>query len=114
MKRLAEKYNTENFKVLLLLKRFLDDIFSVLNITTKKLHQLLDEINNIHPSINLTMTHTSVEGEQEKDKCDCPEVSSIPFLDTLISIKDGRIVIKNPQTEISIYSQIAAILNPLL
>ena len=92
IKRLAEKYNTENIKVLLLLKRFLDDIFSVLNITTKKLHQLLDEINNIHPSINLTMTHTSVEGELEEDKCDCPEVSSIPFLDTLISIKDGRIV----------------------
>ena len=37
------------------------------------------------------MNHTSVLGEQEKDKCDCEPKSAKTFLDTLCSIKKGRI-----------------------
>ena len=60
---LADKYNNETIKAMQLMKRFLDDIFSIFNITTRKLHRLLDEINNINPNNKLTLTHTSVEGE---------------------------------------------------
>ena len=37
--------------ILLATSPFLDDIFSILNITNKQLHQLLEEINKIHPNI---------------------------------------------------------------
>ena len=91
IKSIANRYNTGENEALLLLKRFLDDIFSIFNVTTKKLHELLEDINQINPSIKLTLTHTSVPGEAEKDKCDCKPKSAIPFLDTMCSIKNGRI-----------------------
>ena len=37
------------------------------------------------------MNHTSLEDEDLEDRCDCERKTSIPFLDTLITIKDGRI-----------------------
>ena len=37
------------------------------------------------------MNHTSLKNEPEKDRCDCNETYQIPFLDTLISIKEGKI-----------------------
>ena len=73
------------------MKRFLDDYFSVFRGTTKEIHQLLKEINELHPTIKLTMNHTSVPGEALEDKCDCKDQDSIPFLDTLCTIKNGRI-----------------------
>ena len=57
----------------------------------KKLHKLLKDINEIHPSIQFTMSHTSVVDEAIEDKCDCTPQTSIPFLDTLCSIQEGRI-----------------------
>ena len=39
------------------------------------------------------MEHTSIENEPLEDKCDCQPKTSIPFLDTLLSIKNGRIEI---------------------
>ena len=60
--------------------------------STTTLHKLLDEINKIHPSIKLTMSHTSLSSENGSAKCDCEESDSIPFLDVLCSIKDGKIV----------------------
>ena len=88
-KSCKKNYIKENYQILF--KSFLDDIFSILYITTKQLHQLLQEINKIHPNIKFTLTHTSVEGELESEKCDCKPLSAIPFLDTLCSIKGGRI-----------------------
>ena len=73
------------------MKRFLDDYFSVFNGTTKQLHQLLEQINKLHPTIKLTLNHTSVPGEAKEDKCDCKSQDAIPFLDTLCTIKNGRI-----------------------
>ena len=88
---LAHKFDTNEQKVMQLLKKFLDDYFSIFNGSTKNLHLLWDEMNKISPSIKLTMNHTSILGENIEDKCDCKEAYEIPFLDTLCSIKNGRI-----------------------
>ena len=72
-------------------KRFLDDIFKVFNGTTKQLHQFLEEMNKIHPTLKFTMNHTSVDDEAAEDKCSCSNQKSIPFLDTSLSLENGKI-----------------------
>ena len=42
-------------------KRFLDDIFSIWNGTTRELHTLFEAMNRLHPTIKFTMNHTSQE-----------------------------------------------------
>lgn len=74
-----------------MLKRFLDDFFLIFIGSTQKLHELFEEANKIHPSIKLTMNHTSIPNEGTEDKCSCNERTFIPFLDTLCSIKEGKI-----------------------
>ena len=91
IKLLAKRYNKDGTEALQLMKRFLDDIFGIFNGSTKMLHDLFDEINQIHPTIKLTMTHTSIASESPGDKCDCEENYAIPFLVTLCSIKNGKI-----------------------
>jgi hypothetical protein len=76
---------------LLMFKRFLDDLFQIFVGTTKQLHQFFKEINQIHPTMKFTMSHTSVDSEPENDRCDCEAKKSIPFLDTSCSIENGRI-----------------------
>ena len=56
--------------ILILLKRFLDDFFLIFQGSTKELHKLFEQINQIHPTIKFTMNHTSIEGEDMEDKCD--------------------------------------------
>ena len=90
IKVIADKYSEGESEALPLLKRFLDDYISLFVGSTKKLHQLFDEINQINPSIQLTMSHTTLENESMEDKCDCEPKVSIPFLDTQLTIKDGR------------------------
>ena len=68
---LAMKYIENGAISLKLLKRFLDDIFLIFVGSTRKLHMFFEEINNIHPTIKLTMNHTSVPGEATENKCDC-------------------------------------------
>ena len=91
IQNLGTKYNKDNMEALEMLKRFLDDYFLIFNGTTKDLHKLLKEINEIHPTMKLTFNHTTVIGEKLEDKCECKEQSDIPFLDTLCSIVDERI-----------------------
>ena len=44
-----KKANEENNQIMLmLLKRFLDDLFLILQGTTKQIHKLLEEFNKIH------------------------------------------------------------------
>ena len=38
------------------------------------------------------MEHTSPEAEAEEDRCACPKKSSIPYLDTSCSLKEGKII----------------------
>ena len=86
--RIMKKLANKDFQML---KRFLDDYFTIFLGSTKELHKLLEEINKTYPTIKLTINHTSVEGERKEDQCNCEFKSAIPFLDTLCSIQDGRI-----------------------
>ena len=90
--RIFEIGNSKKSSILLY-KRFLDDIFKIFQGTTKELHQLLDEINQIHPTLKFTMQHTSVDSEAESDRCGCKPQNWIPFLDTSCKIEDGQIEI---------------------
>ena len=47
---IASKYDTEEFKALRPLKRFMNDLFSIFVGTTKGLHKLYEEINQINPT----------------------------------------------------------------
>ena len=76
------------------LKRFLDDIFMIFTGSLTKLHAFLSEINNIHPSIKFTMNHTMPENlESDENLCACEHSSSLAFLDTSCSLKNGKIVV---------------------
>ena len=88
---LAQKYAWNNRSPLTIFKRFLDDIFTIFQGTSKNLHKLFDEMNQLHDSIKFTMNHTSSPSEAEGDRCQCSLQISIPFLDVLCSIQDGKI-----------------------
>ena len=88
---IAEKYIEGGQIPIRFMKRFLDDIFQIFQGATKKLHQLFDEINTIHPNVKFTMSQTSLPEESEESRCSCPPQESIPFLDTSCKIKNGKI-----------------------
>ena len=52
IKVIARKYSENDCEALTLFNRFLDDYISLFVGTTKNLQKVLDEINNINPSIN--------------------------------------------------------------
>jgi hypothetical protein len=93
IKRIAEELNGEGANPMKLLKRFLDDLFSVWYGSSKDLHRLLQRMCEIHPNIKFTMKHTTNIHEEPSNKCDCVEENSIPFLDTSLSIEDGQIIV---------------------
>ena len=75
-----------------LFKRFLDDIFLVWKGSLEDLQTFLEQINNIHPTIKFTSEFTSpficdVKGPHD---CFCHQTKSISFLDTNVSIEDGK------------------------
>ena len=76
----AQKFKTDDSNPVIFMKRLLDDILI--------LHQFLKELNSLHPSIKFTMDHSKTDWES----CDWPSWSSIPFLDTSISIEDDTII----------------------
>ena len=88
---LAQKHGLNSKSPLAIFKRFIDDIFSIFQGTSKDLHKLFDEMNQLHKSIKFTMNHTSLPNESEGDKCSCKQQFSIPFLDVSCSFQDGRI-----------------------
>ena len=67
-----------------------DDIFMIFFRSFSQPHQFFDEINEMHPTIKFTMTHTTPKtlSDQEK-KCPCERIDAIPFLDTLCELKEG-------------------------
>ena len=91
IKELAEKYQENNQSKMLAFKRFLDDYISIFAGSSQKLHELFEELNRFHPTIKLTMNHTTNPNEPKEDRCDCEQKSAIPFLDTSISIKNRRL-----------------------
>ena len=88
---LAHKYCTDDKNPLKIFKRFLDDIFSIFKGTTKDLHKMFEEMNNLHDTIKFTMNHTSPPKEAEADQCQCEKQQSIPFLDVSCRIESGKI-----------------------
>ena len=89
IKKLSEKYGENGQSSFKIFKRFLDDLMQVFVGTTKQLHKLYEEINEIHPTLKYTMMHTTIESEDEKDKGDCEIRTSIPILDISLSIENG-------------------------
>ena len=65
-------------------KRFLDDIFLIWTGSLDKLHQFLDALNTMHPTIKFTINHTKSENDVS---CECNPCTSIPFLDTSASVE---------------------------
>ena len=55
------------------------------------LYPNLSELNNLHPSIKFTMSHTTPRGVDNPD-CGCTPSDSLAFLDTLCTIQGGKIV----------------------
>ena len=74
------------------MKRFLDDIFLIFLGSLQKLHEFFNEINEIHPNIKFTMSHTTPSTEQQNPTCSCEPKDSIPYLDTSCQIKQGKII----------------------
>ena len=48
-------------------------------------------MNKIHPTLKFTLNHTTPENEADCDNCDCESKTFVPFLDTSISIEQGKI-----------------------
>ena len=88
--RLARELESD-FDPIDLFKRFLDDIFMVYTGSIKSLHQFLSDLNNLHPSIKFTMSHTTPPN-LENPVCECKPEVSLPFLDTSCKIVNGKIV----------------------
>jgi hypothetical protein len=63
---------TEEFRVVV----SFHDIFIIWTGILEKLHQFLDDLNMIYPTIKFTMNHTKKENE---NICECPPCDSIPF-----------------------------------
>ena len=90
IEEISKKYEEGNIEYL---KRFLDDIFKIYCGTTKRLRLLFNEMNAIHPSIKLSMSHTLNKFEDASTQCDCQDRDSILFLDTLYKIASGRLIL---------------------
>ena len=90
----AEKYGK-----LLFYRRYLDDVLLIFSSSYAKLHKFLEDINQIHPSIKFTITHTKTadsdddhdDDDDDNINCSCPNSDHIPYLDTSLSIRNGRI-----------------------
>ena len=83
---------------ILCFKRFLDDIFMIYTGSVENLHKFLEELNNLHPTIKFTMNHTMPPSPTSDNPtpppppCQCNPTESLAFLDTSLSIKDGKII----------------------
>ena len=86
---LADLFRRNMNLTMLLLKRFLDDLFMIFIGSTKVLHIFLSEVNKINPNIKMTMSYTLVKNAPFHSKCDCETKYSIPCLDTTSDIEFG-------------------------
>ena len=78
-----------------LFKRFLDDIIILWCGSVEKLHSFIEDINTINPAIQFTLSHTVVATEMttNTEPCTCDKTNSLAFLDTSLSVQDGRVVV---------------------
>ena len=90
--QIAKKYMVNGSIPIKFMKRFLDDIFLIFLGSITQLHAFFDEMNQMHPTIKFTMTHTTPASQMNQiSSCTCDKIEAIPFLDTLCKIKDGQI-----------------------
>ena len=79
-----------------LYNRFIDDIFTIWTGTVEMLELFLDKINNIHPTLKFTFSFSCLYPcdipPTVLHDCFCYSSRAIPFLDTLVSIQDGKLV----------------------
>ena len=94
------KYGKDGKSAWVIIKCFLDDMFKIFIGKTKQLHKLFENMNKIHPTLKSTMNHTTPAEEPETDRCECQQKESISFLDTSLSIENGRIEIDLYKKEI--------------
>ena len=85
----AMKFAKDNNNPVIMLKRFIDDIFMIWRGSVEDLHKFITKINQIHPNIKFTFSHNSPNNATHT--CTCPPVKSIPFLDTSCSISNNNI-----------------------
>jgi hypothetical protein len=86
--KMAFKHGDGTFPIRLF-KRFLDDIIMLWCGSAEGLNSFIKEINTINPSIQFTLTHTTLTNSST---CPCEEATSLPFLDISLSISDGRVI----------------------
>ena len=85
----AMKFSSNNSNPVTFLKRFIDDIFMVWRGSIENNHKFLKMLNEIHPTIKFTATHTTPNNAPHS--CDCPPANFIPFLDTSCSVSGNNI-----------------------
>ena len=75
--------------------RFLDDIFIIWTGSPNSLLTFLQDINEIHPTLKFTSSMTTPftceTPTSTPHDCYCYSSKAIPYLDTLVSIKDGKL-----------------------
>ena len=70
----------------------LDDIIMIFCGSYANLHNFIADINTIHPSIKFTLQHTkSNNHDDNENNCSCDQSDWVPYLDTSLSIRGGRI-----------------------
>ena len=75
-------------------KRFLDDIFMLFRGSLDSLHSFLEDLNNMHPTIKFTMSHTSpYKKENLLHHCGCDLSDSLAFLDSSCQIINKKIIV---------------------
>ena len=94
LRNLAKNVNNGT-DVIKIFFRFIDDLFLVYTGSVESLDTFLNEINNLHPTLKFTFNYTSpfpcsFPPDTPHD-CFCHTTRSLPFLDTLVTIKDGQI-----------------------
>ena len=93
MKALAREIETD-LDPIYAFKRFLDDIFMIWVGSPSSLFQFLEKINDLHPTMKFTYSMTNPYPCSLPLPHDgfCQTPSSIPFLDTQVSVQNGQLV----------------------
>ena len=77
--------------------------------TVESLHKFIEEINTINPSIKFTLSHTILHQDMATNSknCSCDKTTSLAFLDTSLSIKNGKVEVcpKDCQDMLQLRSQ---------
>ena len=95
IKSLVNSFTYTSLDPLTIQTQFIDDIFLIWAGSEETLQILLDQLNTIYPTINFTSSifytyECKIDVDVPHD-CFCSSSRSIPFLDTLVTISNGKI-----------------------